>query len=730
MSVPPEIMAMIGSPAMGPEPMMNTGIPPDIGGMLPPDARVQPDGLEEDLMRGECIDWQGGKPINLKKKSKSGKSVGDELSSHLKDVLESELKNQEKLIANLKRWHKLYKAEKRGARPKPWMADVSIPIARKISDTIFVRIHDMVWNKLRVYLFRPRGQGTKEQNDKMSIWERAFNNYIRNDLNLKEKMVFPTRQGVNSGTGVAKIVYETKNKTIYRYSSEEDKYNPAVKKYRLPGTKDTVVKEPSIVFRGPNVYPIDRARFVISSDALSIEDAYIVGFSFDKRKSQLKTLAARDIYDKDAVDKLTASKVDDVLETRATSAGMSLDKIQYTEPYTLYELWLRFDVDGDGEEDDICVTFHRESGQILKAIYNPIFYGYRPFADFKGASQVEYTYDGEGICEIIEVMSEELDTLHNLMLDRMKLANLPITIAQTGTFPTNIDDLTPGRLHYSDTNPNDTILVLKQPDVTFSIVNEVNWLINQMLEVCGITQLSLGISTAERPVAKETMAVGEEGNKKFKSWTDRAREFYREVGYKLLEAFAQYQPTYEYTDESGAPQSIEMPTGNIRDYLDLDLVVSSEEWNMTIRREVELMRYQLLKDYFTGALGAAQLLVNPQAPSDIKKYVVQINDVSSRALTKVLSNFDDVEPESAVVDMRKSMNVEACIQNSIDIIMAQQQAEMALQQQAQGMLAEQGIMPPEQPGMEEQGQPAPPEPKEGNKAITLNIHEGNKVGKK
>jgi len=630
---------------------------------------------EEPEIRGEVIDWKGGKPVDLKKKLKSGKTVREELSSHVKITL----------------------AEKRGARPKPWMADVSIPVARKISDSIFVRIQDMVWNKIRVFLFRPRGIATAEMNDKFQIWEKAFNNYCKNDLNLKEKMRFPTRQAVNSGTGVVKIVYETKNKTIYRYSSPEEQYDSAVKKYRLPGTKDTVVKEQAIVFRGPNVYPVDRAKFVISSDALTLEEAYLTGFSFERRKKQLQTLAANGIYDKEGVDKLTATEPSELDQMRAISEGKELKKGQYTEPYQLWELWFRYDVDDDGEEDDIVVTFHRESGQIVKAIYNPIFYGYRPFADFKAASQTEYTYDGEGIIEIIGVMSEELDTLHNLMLDRMKLINLPIIFARSGIGLDNYE-LEPGKIKVIDDDPEKAIFVVPMPDVTFSLVNEINWLIGQMDLVCGITPGALGVSTAERPVAKESMLMAEEFNKKFKAWTDRAREFYRETAYKLLEAFSQYQPTYEYTDENGNLQSVEMPTGNIRDYLDLDLAVSSEEWNMTTRREVELMKYQLLSDYMTKMAGMVQMLTSPQVPSEFKKFLALANDVSSRAVEKVMSNFEDTEPESTVVDIRKVVDVEKCIMMSADLI-AQQQA-MAGGPPGQGAM---GQPPPPgamgQPGM-------------------------------
>ena len=69
MSVPPELMQMM-SPAMGGEMPMDAMGPSPMGGMpgmIDPNVgpAVQPDGLDEDLPRGEVIDWIGGKPINL-----------------------------------------------------------------------------------------------------------------------------------------------------------------------------------------------------------------------------------------------------------------------------------------------------------------------------------------------------------------------------------------------------------------------------------------------------------------------------------------------------------------------------------------------------------------------------------------------------------------------------------------------------------------------------------------
>jgi hypothetical protein len=150
-----------------------------------------------------------------------------------------------------------------------------------------------------------------------------------------------------------------------------------------------------------------------------------------------------------------------------------------------------------------------------------------------------------------------------------------------------------------------------------------------------------------------------------------------------------------------------MPTGNIREYLDLDLVVSSEEWNRTMRRETEIMRYQLLKDYLTGMLAILQQFTSPQVPSDAKKFMLQINDVGARAIKKILENFDEPEQETAVVDIRKTVDVEKCMQNSIDIIQAAQQQAMQQEQQAKEQLAMMGISPPP-----EQGQAQPQDSEE------------------
>jgi hypothetical protein len=87
-------------------------------------------------------------------------------------------------------------------------------------------------------------------------------------------------------------------------------------------------------------------------------------------------------------------------------------------------------------------------------------------------------------------------------------------------------------------------------------------------------------------------------------------------------------------------------------------------------------------------------------PSDAKRFILQINDIGARALGKVLENFDETEPDSAVVDIRKikGLDVEKNIMNSVDIIQQQQQMAMKQEQEAKDALAMAGIAPPDEGG--------------------------------
>ena len=645
-------------------------------------------------MRGVVHDWTGGVDLKLDRKMESGKTLGEELTSHLQETMDVELRNQKKLIKNLRRWQDYYKGvRKEKGYPYEGTANVAIPITRSDADAIFVRIYDALTNKRKFFLMRPKGPADEEKKAYFKALETSFEHYLRNILNLRERIRPAILQGVKTGTGILKVVYETKNQVFYRYATAEEQIDPTVEKWK-PVRGSALVKETSLVFKGPNVYPVPREDFIISSDATSIKTAYMVGMAFTLRKPELKLRAKRGVYIKESVEKcMPLMGKEPIKEDRAQAHGLELDKTKYEEPYKFWELWLKYDVDDDGEEDDIVLTWNHEAGVILKAIYNPIFYGYRPFSDLRG-NQIEYTYDGEGVCEILEAIQEEIDAIHNLRLDRLAQINLPVTLVRHGL---GIKDfkLTPGKTWVIDENLEEAIRVITFPDVYYSLDREEDRLVGYGDRSVGITQNVLGNSTTERPVAKETLINVEEANKKFKSWTESFRVGLLELGYMLLEMFAQYQPSYTFTDEMGHSVSVPMPMGNIRDSLDLDLEVSSEQMNMEVRREMNIAKYQILSDYMTKMAGMVEAFTNPMVNSEFKKYILEVNNIGSSVLNAVMEDFDERSPEEVVPDINRVLDVQKNIMMSQDI-------QMMLQQQG-GQMPQEPVQPPAGQAMPPQG---------------------------
>ena len=671
--------------AMGP-----TGPPLDPTGMgIPgqpsmPTPQIEPlDSTPEqpnpqDLIKGKILDWQGGLPIKLSQKMDSGKTLEEELSAHLKETLDLELQNQKKLIDKIKKWNANYK----GIRPEkkyPYdgTANTASSMTRSDSDAIYVRCYESLTNKRRYALLTPKGVATEEQKAYVKTLEVAFDHYLRNVLHYKQKIRPAISQSVKTGTGVIKVVYEQDTKTVYRYAKPEELGDDSVDKFKLPGTKDLAVKEKIEVFKGPNIYPVPRERFIISSDAESIDDAYMVGFEFNLRKPELKVRGKKPkigdpIYISKNVEKILNYTSGKKLEENPVSKqdhdfkGLDTKKTEYESPIILHELWLKYDVDEDGEEDDIVVVFHNESGTILKATYNPIFYGYRPFVAYIGNPN-DYMFDGEGVCEILESTQDEVDALHNLRLDRLAQINLPIVLVRAGF---RIDDfkLTPGKTWVIDEDLEQAIKIVPFPDVYHSTFEEEDRLKSDGDRAVGVTPNVLGQSTAERPVAKETMVNLEEANKKFQNWTTNYRNCTINLFYLLFECFAQHQPEYTYVDQAGQKQVVEMPMGNIRDLIEIDVEVSSEQMSLEVRREKDIVKYQMLSDYMTKLAGMVQALTDPSITSDFKKFLVEVVGIGNRAINDVMESFDERAPEEVVPNLDKIMDVNALIARSVDLM--------------------------------------------------------------
>lgn len=107
--------------------------------------------------------------------------------------------------------------------------------------------------------------------------------------------------------------------------------------------------------RQNRVASVPRERFLIHSDAVTLQDSLLTGEKSTLRRSDLTAMG----YDRDLIDKLAVAKDDDdESDERRDFAAQNMTEAQRAnEPIDYYDLFIRIDLDGDGIAELRHMTF-------------------------------------------------------------------------------------------------------------------------------------------------------------------------------------------------------------------------------------------------------------------------------------------------------------------------------------------------------------------------------------
>ena len=631
--------------------------------------------------RGEIDVFPGGQNVDLSKKNDRGVVLKERLTADIAQAMDTEQENQSERIQKLAKWQKMFKGiRKKKSFPYPGASSFAVPLTRWLTETILVRIINAIFSQRRFWII-------KAEDSRFEPYIRAFEDALewwqKNVVDLKGKAFSPLMQCVKTGTGLVNMAHIEKNRTAYRPATQEEIDSKDKKVYK---DKDgnLLVKEPVTRYDGVMIYPISREDWIQSSDAIYPEDAFMCGFRKYFRPSQFQARMNRGEYpelnDIDSTHILTGGRLDDTKISRAEDQ-YKLIQDNLEDKIDIWQLNVKYDVDGDGEEDDIIVLWNDTCKKILKCIYTPYFYGERPYVKFI-ASPVEYSSDGEGTCEILESMQNEIDTFHNQRVDRGNQLNAPVWLRRVGNVKGDIP-FYPGAVVDCDDPNNDVKPLLGHP--TFPDTAYLETLVAQYaMQAVGVSAVNMGQSTANRPVARESLLLAQEANKKIQFMIDNIRRALSEIGIKALEMMSQFTPVYTYkTEEKGVmvKKVLEFPPYLLRDGISVDISASSEIMNIDVRREINLTLYQLLSDYFTKMTGMANAMANPQVPMAVKKFMAEVSPVSTKLIKEIVRDFGQVNADELVPGWDEDF-YKALQQPSQAQQMQQRREQMAKQAQA------------------------------------------------
>ena len=616
-------------------------------------------------IKSDEIGFKGGISVDLDRKMNDGTILRDKLRSEIDVTLDESLRDQSGRIEKIPVWNRMYRGHR---KDRPGRSNVATPIPRILTEAIVVRIFEGLYSSPKFWT-ATAVKIDGETSEEIKMWNKIAlelendMDWWSTDIDLKKKLFDPILQSVKIGRGLIMMWPKSKKRTVVRYASDKEIDNKNIKTFKAKNGQD-LVKVVNTVSQQPDVFSISREDWVQSLDNFDLQKALLCGFRTYSRKPEIELRVKQGLYDSLETDRLMGGdQIDETKLARLESEKKELSDTK-RDSFGIWQLHYRCDVDEDGEEDDIVVWFHPQSKAILRCIYNPVFAGFRPFIDFV-YNPSEYSADGEGTCEILEKLVEEIDTMHNQRIDRISQINGPILFIRDQVRGLEDFEYRPRGVYRIDETVEDVIKEFRFSDQTLSNAQEEQHLIDLCMKAVGVTPDILGQPTAERPVFKEMASRQAEANKKFRFLNRLYRGKIEDIGIMYLEMSAQYQPTHSYTIENDNIQEqriITYPFEYLRDRIKIKLSGSTELENEEVKRERAVQQYMILSKYYTDMTGMAQAVVNPNIPPDFKKWIIEVSKKSEQFMEKILQNSGLINAEDAVMSIDDVINIEKATQ--------------------------------------------------------------------
>jgi len=597
-----------------------------------------------------------GVPIKLSRKIRGKGTLKEILSIYIKDLLLREEKNHKSLVNKHIKWNRQFRGIKKKKNvPYPGCSNVAVPLTRTFVEAVLYRLIDAIFSQKKIWMVKTLDPSVVSPEDATKI-EDALDWWQKHILKFRKTIFSPLMQDVKMGTGAAMFEYCREQRTITRYATPDEIKDKATKKYRARNNA-LVVKVPVTTYEGPKLNPIDRVDLFSSSEATDIESAKIAGYIVRMPSHEFERRVAKKMYPITKEEEEAILRGDELSETKVKRIkDANKDYEEQYDDIDVHVCWLKYDVDNDNEVDDIKVSFHLRTGTVLNAWYNDSFYGYRPIQTFV-FKPIEYSLDGEGICGILEQLAELMDTMFNQRVDRLNQINAVSYLRRAGSkVLEGIKYVRPAQI--IDVDEMEDFQELAFHD-TYPGTERMEASIMQFAQFAsGVSQLLMGQNTAERPVARDTLALIQEVYKGIKQGIENTRYDLSETGMRAVEMMAQYSPVYSYKlpvqgksgKEEFSTQAVDLSKmGYLRDSISVELMASSEVLNTEIQREIDLTLYQMLSDYFTKVAGMLQAM--PQVSPGVQQFISKVIQIGGRLMKRIVRDFGNLDAEELVPDL-------------------------------------------------------------------------------
>lgn len=580
--------------------------------------------------------------------------LDEETESRLVEFLDHEimLAWQEKglLVEDWIQWQRDYWAkptEKVKNFPFRRAANVVIPMTAIAVETIYARLLTTLFSVKPFYSVRPRTKMWIEAAPNVEGWlqtEVEDPNALDMDGFARESIL----ELLKLGTGIGKSGYE---RDIRKVNIDQ------------PGGGST----PRYITRkdSATLDYVPCANFLMRLSERDPQTAVWVGEEHnDITWAQLKRHALSGRMSKEAVENVKAWWQNGDTNSKAKEYDTRRREIENTEPawtqdFSFIEVWISFDVDGDGVDEEIVVDFHRDSRTILSARYNWYADAHRPYR-IGVYIPVEGRWAGIGVGKQLEQFQPLITTVHRQRLDAGTLANMGQLAIKRGQGYSPDEPIFPGKMWFLD-NPGTDIKEFSLSNTQhFQYISNEDNARQYADKRSGANELIIGTPQQGTPAPFSTdYAKLTEGNKKFDMVLKNIRRWFGLLGGDCLANYQQFggarlsERIWLARGEGGmwVEQVLRMPQENVRRGAIVELTVTDSITNRDVEQAKWNQLFALLTGHYDKVLERAMQVASiTQDPSVFLLFAQMSLRASNNVMNRLLDTYVIPDKESFNLD--------------------------------------------------------------------------------
>lgn len=521
--------------------------------------------------------------------------------------------------------------------PKDWpianASQIVIPVIKTAVHTLSARIYQTLMAAEPPASIRTED---KDYQDFAFDYEKFLEVYSDERLDLPSILDSWVTELIKLGTGVFEVTTKLDRRAQVDYNPISGEYEKKVVEY----------------FAGPVLYHIPLEDFWIRPAYQDPDEAPWCGKEVRLSWSKIKDMALSGELNPDKIDRIWRFiGVSDLDVPKTVTTQEDIDKLRpmNRSQYGIHELTVRWDVDGDGLDEELLVYFHQPSRTILRKKYSG--FRRRPWRVGRYIP-IEHWFYGEGLCEILEHLQEEISTIHNQRIDNATIANLRIILVAR-----LIKGLRPGDRLWSGKvvrvqDVKADVGTLQLGDVYPSTVMNENISQSYVHAVSGAGEVAQGqAQPVTRTTATAQLALLEELNRRFDKVVKGLRRTLRDVYRDLTDLFSKMGTGGLAEEWLGTVRGqrletfLTLPADLLKRKIKIQVIATRSTVNREVEFQSQIAVWQLLQQMWQTITQTAQMTGAPQIiPLLAHEFISAVKPV----LKKVMQYADAPDPDQAI----------------------------------------------------------------------------------